>query len=147
MSTTLKAAGISPLVICVAAPFYAAWLYWQMTSVVPTTPAHFALVARIASTSAALFLPLAYLLVFTYGQLFLKWATPRGWTGPLHHLVAGGAPGLLALALPLAIAITEVTSMGNIVLPIAFAFGLLGALLARGAGRAAGASTPDVAVA
>lgn len=33
---------------------------------------------------------------------------------------------LLALAFPGAIAITMVTSMGNIVLPIAFAFGLLG---------------------
>lgn len=38
---------------------------------------------------------------------------------------------LLVLALPLAIAITEVTSMGNIVLPIAFAFGILGRRLAR----------------
>lgn len=40
---------------------------------------------------------------------------------------------LLALAFPGALAITEVTSMGNIVLPIAFAFGILGRRTARDA--------------
>lgn len=39
---------------------------------------------------------------------------------------------LLALALPEAIAITSVTSMGNLVLPIAFAFGILGRRLVAG---------------
>ncbi len=38
---------------------------------------------------------------------------------------------LLALTLPGALLITEITSMGNIVLPIAFAFGLLGRRAAR----------------
>lgn len=37
---------------------------------------------------------------------------------------------LLALALPGALAITAVTSMGNVVLPIAFAFGILGRRIA-----------------
>ncbi|MDQ4053463.1 MAG: hypothetical protein M3237_12300 [Actinomycetota bacterium] len=38
---------------------------------------------------------------------------------------------LLALAFPGALLITQVTSMGNIVLPIVFAFGILGRQLAR----------------
>ncbi|WP_148575119.1 hypothetical protein [Nocardioides caldifontis] len=38
---------------------------------------------------------------------------------------------LLALAFPLALVVTSVTSMGNIVLPIAFAFGLLGRRMAQ----------------
>ncbi len=38
---------------------------------------------------------------------------------------------LLALALPLAIGISQVTSLGSVSLPIAFAFGLLGLRLAR----------------
>lgn len=40
---------------------------------------------------------------------------------------------LLALALPLSIGISQVTSLGNVTLPIAFAFGLLGLSMARGA--------------
>ncbi len=39
---------------------------------------------------------------------------------------------LLALAFPLAIVIPAVTSLGNIVLPIAFAFGIAGRRIARG---------------
>jgi hypothetical protein len=39
---------------------------------------------------------------------------------------------LLALVLPGAFVITEVTSLGNITLPIAFAFGILGLRMARG---------------
>ena len=38
---------------------------------------------------------------------------------------------LLAATFPLALVVTEVTSMGNIVLPIAFAFGLLGRQVGR----------------
>ena len=38
---------------------------------------------------------------------------------------------LLLAAFPLALVITEVTSLGNIVLPIAFAFGILGRRIAR----------------
>ena len=98
--SALKAAAISPLVICVAAPFYAAWLYLQLTSTVPASPAAFAVVLRIASTWAAIFLPLAYLLVFTYGQLFHRVATAKGWAGPLAYAVAGAAPGAILLALP-----------------------------------------------
>ena len=95
-----KAAVISPLVICVAAPFYAAWLYYQTTSALPASPASFAMIGRIASTWTVLFLPLAYILVFSYGQLFLRFGTARGWTTPLHYLLAGTAPSLLTLALP-----------------------------------------------
>ena len=51
---------------------------------------------------------------------------------------------LLVATFPLAIVITEVTSMGNIVLPIAFAFGILGRELSVEGpyGRAAPASQP-----
>lgn len=42
-----------------------------------------------------------------------------------------GAAVLLKLAFPGAIAIPEVTSMGNIILPIAFAFAILGRRIAR----------------
>ena len=38
---------------------------------------------------------------------------------------------LLALAFPLALVIPQVTSLGNVVLPIAFAFGILGRRIAR----------------
>jgi hypothetical protein len=98
--SALRAAAISPLVICVAAPFYAAWLYYQTTAALPTSPISFAIVTRIASTWTVLFLPLAYILVFTYGQLFLRLATAKGWSGALHYAVAGAAPSLLTLALP-----------------------------------------------
>ena len=98
--SAIKAAAISPLVICVAAPFYAAWLYSQTTGSLPTTPATFAMVTRIASTWTVLFLPLAYILIFTYGQLFLRLSDAKGWTSPLHYLLAGAAPSLLTLALP-----------------------------------------------
>ncbi len=98
--SALRAAAISPLVICVAAPFYAAWLYYQTTAALPTSPVNFAIVTRIASTWTVLFLPLAYILVFTYGQLFLRLATAKGWSGALHYAVAGAAPSLLTLALP-----------------------------------------------
>ena len=46
---------------------------------------------------------------------------------------------LLALALPLAIGIAQVTSLGNVSLPVAFAFGLLGLRMAR----SGPASTPE----
>ena len=98
--STLKSAAISPLVICVAAPFYAAWLYYQTTSTLPASPASFAVVTRIASIWAVLFLPLAYLMIFTYGRVFLHVATIKGWTSALHYLAAGAAPALLTLALP-----------------------------------------------
>ena len=98
--SAVKAAAISPLVICAAAPFYAAWLYYQTTSAFPASPASFAMVARIASTWAMLFLPLAYILIFTYGQLFLRLAIAKGWNSPFHYLIAGAAPSLLTLALP-----------------------------------------------
>lgn len=99
MSAT-KAAAISPLAICAAAPFYAAWLYHQTTGTLPTTPTSFSVVLRIASTWVMLFLPLAYILTFTYGQLFLRLARARGWSAPLHYLLAGILPGLLTLLLP-----------------------------------------------
>ena len=98
--SALRAAAISPLVICVAAPFYAAWLYYQTTSTLPASATSFAMVTRIASTWMVLFLPLAYILVFTYGQLFLRLALARGWSGALPHAIAGMAPSLLTLALP-----------------------------------------------
>ena len=98
--SAIKAAAISPLVICAAAPFYAAWLYYQVTSALPASPASFALIARIASTWAMLFLPLAYILIFTYGQLFLRLAIAKGWNSPIHYLIAGAAPSLLTFALP-----------------------------------------------
>jgi hypothetical protein len=98
--SAFKAAAISPLVICVAAPFYATWLYYQTTSTLPVSAASFAMIARIASTWSVLFLPLAYVLVFSYGQLFLRIGAGRGWTTPLHFLLAGAAPSLLTLALP-----------------------------------------------
>ena len=98
--SAIKAATISPLVICAAAPFYAAWLYYQVTSALPASPVSFALIARIASTWAMLFLPLAYILIFNYGQLFLRLATAKGWSSPFHYLIAGAAPSLLTLALP-----------------------------------------------
>ena len=98
--STIKAAVISPLAICVAAPFYAAWLYYQTTSTLPASPASFAMVTRIASIWAVLFLPLAYILIFTYGRVFLQLATSKGWNTPLHYLIAGAAPCLLTLALP-----------------------------------------------
>ena len=56
--SALRAAAISPLVICVAAPFYAAWLYYQTTSTLPASATSFAMVTRIASTWTVLFLPL-----------------------------------------------------------------------------------------
>lgn len=99
--SALKAAIISPLVICVAAPFYAAWLYFQTTASLPATPAAFALVLRIASTWSVLFLPLVYFLMFTYGRLFLRIGTDKGLNKPLHYFLAGVAPSILALALPL----------------------------------------------
>lgn len=98
--SALRAAAISPLVICVAAPFYAAWLYYQTTSALPTSAISFAIVTRIASTWTVLFLPLAYILVFTYGQLFLRLATSKGWSRALHFALAGAAPSLLTLVLP-----------------------------------------------
>ena len=98
--SAIKAAAMSPLVICAAAPFYAAWLYYQVTSALPASPVSFALIARIASTWAMLFLPLAYILIFNYGQLFLRLATAKGWSSPFHYLIAGAAPSLLTLALP-----------------------------------------------
>lgn len=98
--SAFKAAAISPLVICVAAPFYATWLYYQTTSALPASPASFAMIGRIASTWTVLFLPLAYILVFSYGQLFLRFGNARGWTTSLHYLLAGMAPSLLTLALP-----------------------------------------------
>ena len=98
--SAVKAAAISPLVICAAAPFYAAWLYYQTTSALPGSPASFAMVARIASTWAMLFLPLAYILIFTYGQLFLRLASAKGWNSSFPYLIAGAAPSLLTLALP-----------------------------------------------
>ena len=98
--SALRAAAISPLVICVAAPFYAAWLYYQTTAALPASATSFAIVTRIASTWTVLFLPLAYILVFTYGQLFLRLARAKGWSGALHHATAGAAPSLLTLALP-----------------------------------------------
>lgn len=53
---------------------------------------------------------------------------------------------LLALAFPGALVITEFTSMGNIVLPIAFGFGILGCRLARTADTArAAVPAPSVA--
>ncbi len=55
------------------------------------------------------------------------------------------AAWLLTLALPLAIVITEVTSMGNIVLPIAFAFGILGRRLARDENDAVASQQPVAA--
>jgi len=99
--STLKAAAISPLVICVAAPFYASWLYYQTTSTLPASPASFAMVTRIASIWAVLFLPLAYIMIFTYGRFFLRIASTKGLNKPLHYLLAGAAPSLLTLALPL----------------------------------------------
>lgn len=98
--SALRAAAVSPLVICVASPFYATWLYYQTTAALPGSATSFAIVARIASTWTVLFLPLAYLLVFTYGALFLRLARARGWSGALHHAIAGAAPSLLTLALP-----------------------------------------------
>ena len=98
--SAVKAAVISPLVICAAAPFYAAWLYYQTTSALPASPASLAIVARIASTWAMLFLPLAFILIFTYGQLFLRLATRQGWSSPFHYVIAGAAPSFLTLALP-----------------------------------------------
>ncbi len=98
--SAVKEAAISLLVICVAAPFYAAWLYYQTTSALPTSPASFAIITRIASTWVMLFLPIAYILMFTYGQVFQRIAKTKGWTTPLPYLLAGIAPSLLALALP-----------------------------------------------
>ena len=98
--SAIKAAAISPLVICVAAPFYAAWLYFQTTSALPTSAASFAIITRIASTWTVLFLPLAYILIFTYGQIFLRIAKSKNWTTLLHYLIAGTAPSLLILVLP-----------------------------------------------
>jgi hypothetical protein len=98
--SALRAAAISPLVICVAAPFYAGWLYYQTTSTLPDSAIDFAMVTRIASTWAILFLPLAYVLTFTYGQLFLRVASAKGWHRASHYAIAGAAPGLLTLALP-----------------------------------------------
>ena len=98
--SALRAAAISPLVICVAAPFYAAWLYYQTTASLPSSAISFAMVTRIASTWTVLFLPLAYILVFTYGQLFLRLATSKEWSRALHFTLAGAAPSLLTLALP-----------------------------------------------
>ena len=101
--SAVKEAAISPLVICVAAPFYAAWLYYQTTSALPTLPASFAITMRIASTWVMLFLPIAYILIFTYGQVFQRIAVAKGWTTGLPYLLTGIAPGLLALALPLSL--------------------------------------------
>ena len=98
--STIKAAVISPLAICVAAPFYATWLYYQTTSMLPASPASFAMVTRIASIWTVLFLPLAYILIFTYGRVFLHLGTAKGWNTPLQYLIAGAAPCLLTLALP-----------------------------------------------
>ena len=98
--SAVKAAAISPLIICVAAPFYAAWLYYQTTAALPTSAASFTMITRIASTWTVLFLPLAYILTFTYGQLFLRVAKDKGWASPMHYLIAGAAPSLLMLALP-----------------------------------------------
>lgn len=98
--SALRAAAISPLVICVAAPFYAAWLYYQTTAALPASALSLAIVTRIASTWTVLFLPLAYILVFTYGQLFLRLATAKGWSSAPHYALAGAAPSVLALALP-----------------------------------------------
>jgi hypothetical protein len=58
------------------------------------------MVARIASTWAMLFLPLAYILIFTYGQLFLRLANAKRWSSLFHYLIAGAVPSLLTLALP-----------------------------------------------
>lgn len=98
--SAIKAAVISPLAICAAAPFYAAWLYQQTTGSLPASAASVSVVLRIASTWVVLFLPLAYLLVFTYGQLFLRLAKHKGWTSAGPFLVAGLLPSLLTLALP-----------------------------------------------
>lgn len=98
--SALRAAAISPLVICVAAPFYAGWLYYQTTSALPDSAIDFAMVTRIASTWTVLFLPLAYILTFTYGQVFLRLATAKGWRRARHYAIAGAAPSLLTLALP-----------------------------------------------
>ncbi len=99
--SAVKPAVFSPLVICVAAPFYAIWLYYQTTSTLPSSAGSFAFIIRIASTWSVLFLPLAYLLVFTYGQIFLRIANKKNWLSPWHYVVAGAAPSLLTLALPL----------------------------------------------
>ena len=98
--SAVKSAAISPLSICVVAPFYAAWLYQQTTATLPTSPAALSAVLRIASTWVVLFLPLAYILTFTYGQLFLRLARLRSWTSPIPFLVAGVLPSVLTLALP-----------------------------------------------
>ena len=98
--SAIRSAAISPLAICVVAPFYATWLYHQTTSTIPTSAASLSVTLRIASTWVVLFLPLAYILIFTYGQLFLRLAKLKGWTSPLAYLTAGVVPSLLTLALP-----------------------------------------------
>ena len=99
MSAT-KAAAISPLVICAVAPFYAAWLYYDTTATLPTSPASMSSLFRIASTWTVIFLPLAYILIFTYGLLFLRIARRKGWSSPLPYLLAGALPSVIMLALP-----------------------------------------------
>lgn len=99
MSAT-KAAAISPLVICAVAPFYATWLYYDTTATLPISPASISSLFRIASTWTVIFLPLAYLLTFTYGLLFLRIARLKGWNSPLPYLLAGVLPSVLMLALP-----------------------------------------------
>jgi hypothetical protein len=57
-----------------------------------------------------------------------------------------GLPGwLLAFAVPGLFAITEVTSLGNVFLPIAFAFGILGRRIAREASSATAVSSSQTA--
>lgn len=52
---------------------------------------------------------------------------------------------LLALAIPGLVAISTVTSLGNVVLPIAFAFGLLGRRIAVAEGQPSGVTAPVAA--
>lgn len=98
--SVVKSAAVSPLVICAVAPFYAAWLYYHTTASIPLSAPAFAVVVRLASTWAMLYLPLAYLLIFTYGTVFLRVARARHWDSAYHYFIAGAAPSMLALATP-----------------------------------------------
>jgi hypothetical protein len=72
-----------------------------------------------------------FLVTMPFVALTMLASTALGITLLVKGFRPKGAAWLLALTFPGAIAITQVTSMGNIVLPIAFAFAILGRRISR----------------
>jgi uncharacterized membrane protein YhaH (DUF805 family) len=73
----------------------------------------------------------AEILMFTSLPLLVLTSTVLGITLLVKRFRPRAAAWLLALVIPLMIGITEVTSLGSGILPVAFAFALLGRRMAR----------------